>query len=59
MKIPVGNTVRELLKMKKEAKSWDPDGQMPWSKTTYINNGGKKYKVVVTLNKEETSNANI
>ena len=59
MKIPVGNTIQELLKMKKEARSWDPNGQMPWSKTTHVNNGGKMYKVVVTLSKEETNDANI
>ncbi len=61
MKIPLSNTIQELLKMRKDNHSWDPHSQMPWGhKTIITDKNGKKFKVEVTLNpKEAETNADI
>lgn len=61
MQIPLGKAVHELMGMRKETRSWDPNGQMPWSKTmTVSGDNGRKYKVEVKLNsREKKKDANI
>jgi len=61
MKIPLGNTIQRLLKMRKDSRDWDPHSQMPWShKTIITDKNGKKFDVEVTLNpKEASTNADI
>ena len=39
-----------LMAMRKAAKEWDPDEQMPWSEEfTTVDDNGKKYKVNIEL----------
>jgi len=34
--IPMGELVKELTTMRKDAEVWDPDGQIEWDITVYI-----------------------
>jgi hypothetical protein len=53
MKIAIGELLIKLMKMRKDAESWDPNGQMPWTDTTVVKDKGKRYKVEVKLNPKE------
>jgi len=55
--IPLGKVMVELMTLRKESKDWDPEEQMPWSKTTYIRDDkGKRFKVEVKLEPKEEIN---
>jgi hypothetical protein len=54
MVIPIGKSIQKLMKMRKDAESWDPNGQMPWTDTTVVKDDkGKKFKVEVRLDPKE------
>ena len=50
IEIPLGKMIQELRQLRKDNKEWDPEGQMPWTKTIVVNgSNGKRYKVEVRL----------
>jgi hypothetical protein len=55
--IQLGKALGDLLKLRKNSKTWDPEGQMPWEKKMRVSDGKKKYDVTITLNPKEINYA--